>query len=276
MADNRRRTFVTAMHRHKAFTESRKFLEATLIELDESLEKTKSDFAKFTEEHLAYVATVSYEEFKKEDKFFEQIDQMYHATTIEFRKRIAEIERRELISRAELLRTSAEITTQLENSADRNRNEDDGADELNLNFDAGVSMEPDSSSEDKSNNEEIRHQNRFFGPQSQVVVNQPLDLRERPSNLRERLGPRAQRNNLICNNCSRSHPMSHCPRFLALTVLERWRRVRSIRVCQNCFTPIHMLSHPREHRCRRRNCRCGRFHNTLLCHTNTRNRADER
>lgn len=66
---------------------------------------------------------------------------------------------------------------------------------------------------------------------------------------------------IVCNNCGGNHQMRKCEKFLRLKRGERWQRVHAVRVCPNCF----MMLFDRRHNCREGPCKCGQWHNSLLC-----------
>lgn len=68
-----------------------------------------------------------------------------------------------------------------------------------------------------------------------------------------------------CNNCQCMHVMKDCPQLLRLSKDERWKRVRQLNVCQNCFMILYRG--PGRHRCQFGNCKlCNEFHNSRLCY----------
>lgn len=73
-----------------------------------------------------------------------------------------------------------------------------------------------------------------------------------------------QKKVIVCNNCGGDHQMRKCEKFLKLNTSERWQRVNRVQVCPNCF----MTLYERRHRCHEGKCRCGQWHNSLLCAQN--------
>lgn len=69
---------------------------------------------------------------------------------------------------------------------------------------------------------------------------------------------------LVCNNCAGSHSMAHCAKFIARTINQRRQRVQELKLCKNCFIPSYYVKG--RHYCKSKRCKCGQFHNTLLCH----------
>lgn len=72
---------------------------------------------------------------------------------------------------------------------------------------------------------------------------------------------------VTCNNCQMPHPMFRCSRFQALTVKERYNRVRELGLCNNCFSANHRAGSLscKAGPCKR--CDKGQNHNALLCYT---------
>lgn len=64
-----------------------------------------------------------------------------------------------------------------------------------------------------------------------------------------------------CGICGAEHQLFNCSTFRKLPLEERWKRVRQIRVCENCLRPKCIAD-----KCKLGPCRdCGSKHNGLLC-----------
>lgn len=63
-----------------------------------------------------------------------------------------------------------------------------------------------------------------------------------------------------CPNCSDTHYINQCPRFLTLNAESRIRLIKRLRLCLNCFGTNHMIQNCRATRCRT----CKGKHHTLL------------
>lgn len=68
---------------------------------------------------------------------------------------------------------------------------------------------------------------------------------------------------LKCYYCQGSHPMSNCKAFESMSILTRRREVDRLNLCRNCFAPS--LSRGGSHQCTMGPCRCGSYHNRLVC-----------
>lgn len=65
-----------------------------------------------------------------------------------------------------------------------------------------------------------------------------------------------------CPHCGAQHPLYGCGQFVALSVEQRFNRIKGSNLCFNCLKPGHSTR-----ACPSRSCRrCpGKKHNTLLC-----------
>lgn len=64
----------------------------------------------------------------------------------------------------------------------------------------------------------------------------------------------------ICFNCKGEHSLFYCPDFLKLSIKDRIAKVKSLKLCLNCFRKNHI---PRD--CTWSGCKtCGNKHNTVL------------
>lgn len=84
------------------------------------------------------------------------------------------------------------------------------------------------------------------------------EIKEKQNEIRKK---EKEEKKIMCHNCGANHKMLECPKFLNLSIVERWQRVKKVHVCQNCF----MCIFDRKHKCPAGLCWCGGFHNSLLC-----------
>lgn len=67
-------------------------------------------------------------------------------------------------------------------------------------------------------------------------------------------------NQIMCNYCKKGHTIYNCQEFLKLPIDERWKKVKSLKLCSNCLR----IGHSKE-TCSIGSCRkCRNRHNTLL------------
>lgn len=89
------------------------------------------------------------------------------------------------------------------------------------------------------------------------------------ANMRSNKGRAAQTNqnkNLApCLQCEGIHALNRCPRFLALNVLQRKRRVRELNLCRNCSHSGYEVVDCESGPCKL--CPNDVKHNSVLCHT---------
>ena len=68
----------------------------------------------------------------------------------------------------------------------------------------------------------------------------------------------------LCLYCQGMHFIFQCSKFVALSVDEKYREVRKLKICSNCLRPGHF-----KNECKSGNCKiCSRDHNTLLHNNN--------
>lgn len=249
MADNRRKTHENAVYRMKDFIDSRKFLESDLATLNQKKEMLETSYANFIEEHLLYVRFISKDQFQQEDKHLEMVESIYQELCIDLRRQIKQLEEYDVIYRQNQIQTATN-ETKSESSKKKcdigKKEEEEGEIEP---------MEADSSSEGTIHEKAV---------ESVVVVQHNTQTgRQHGIDLRERLNERHRRRSSIeCHNCSGPHRMFDCGRFLRLSILQRRMRVNQLNLCKNCFMKKQRT---RIHRCQAGPCKCGKFHNALLC-----------
>lgn len=231
-SENRRKTFANQIERCNRFLESNDFSECRTTELKERLDMVKTAFAHFSEEHLKLVQWVASETFKEHDIYFASIESTYQSAVMKFNRRINELETQDVIQRHE--------------PTQRNEQHHD------------VPIE-----------EENAH-NRNSRIQSVVVpIGEMHDLRERlmsRTNTNTHTNSHTNSRRVTCYSCGEYHPLNKCPYFLRHSINSRIARIRELGLCENCLVPTNRHD---QHRCSRRHtkpCRCGRWHNTLLCH----------
>lgn len=65
---------------------------------------------------------------------------------------------------------------------------------------------------------------------------------------------------VLCTYCKQRHLIYVCEKFLQLTINDRWKKVREMKLCANCLSFGHFSS-----MCKKGNCKkCSKRHNTLL------------
>lgn len=254
MSENRRLTHEKAVRRIKEFVETRKFVEADLATLKQKKECLDKSYADFVDEHLKFIHFVSKETLKSEDQHLETIEHMYQETCIEIRRQIDYWEECIDTYRNKAIQSSSEKTKRVSESkeitankkGDRENEKEDGEIET---------LEADSSSEGTAQENSMR---------STVVVQRNANTNRRPQReLQVRVEyRRPHRNRMQCHNCGGAHRMFDCRHFLRLSVLNRRVRVSELNLCENC---LMKREHTRIHRCQAGACKCGKFHNSLLC-----------
>ncbi|XP_065204000.1 uncharacterized protein LOC135834091 [Planococcus citri] len=63
-----------------------------------------------------------------------------------------------------------------------------------------------------------------------------------------------------CPCCNQIHPLYQCANFKALSIADRYKKVRDERLCVNCFSKGHYAAQCRSIHCRQ----CNKLHHTLL------------
>lgn len=240
----------------------------------------KESFARFTEEHYKVVQDIPSDLYADQERIFCITENEYHTAIIKLRSRVAELETIECVHRTETNETTHVKTHEKTETPKRTPRRYFVEEAMVIDH-----SQPDSSSDERSFNETGQLP-------SQVGAAETSGLRQ---DLREHLNrQRAEATNtteraeasgrtetnagrsmlmhmsnttgsaetnesptLVCNNCTRNHPMFKCIRFLRLSIPERHIRVKRLDVCRNCFAPMYLERGP--HRCRAGSCRrCGR------------------
>jgi len=80
------------------------------------------------------------------------------------------------------------------------------------------------------------------------------------SNSHEKRDNKHFQRKFACYHCSQNHSIYKCPEFLSLTLPEKWERVKSLNLCENCLQKGHTISQCKSGPCRR----CSENHNSLL------------
>ncbi|XP_018575579.1 uncharacterized protein LOC108914291 [Anoplophora glabripennis] len=73
-------------------------------------------------------------------------------------------------------------------------------------------------------------------------------------------------NKSSCALCNNEHTIQNCPKFLALSSVEKYQEARRLRLCVNCLRDNHITKHCKALKCRK----CGKAHNTLLHFENSK------
>lgn len=68
-----------------------------------------------------------------------------------------------------------------------------------------------------------------------------------------------------CFKCDGSHPIYRCPDVLSKTLSDRFKIVRSMKLCQNCLCPNHESGSKQCKFGPCKHCRIGEYHNSILC-----------
>lgn len=78
-------------------------------------------------------------------------------------------------------------------------------------------------------------------------------------------GSKQNSGNIKCYKCSGPHPIYRCTDVLSKSVNDRYKIIRSLKLCQNCLTPGHEsgTAHCKFDACK--HCRKGEYHNSILC-----------
>lgn len=229
---NRRQMHINAVKRNYDFAKTAQFRDDCADTVEERWNLLKISYVQFLEEHKALVEKWPADRMQQHDVIAEYIEQIYVQTSSCFRKRIAEL--KNMVKSADLPMKRAESPKRrvvlVQNSDEK---DDVRADRKN----------------GKANEKKVR------SVVSKVPNKSQGDLRDRANTCRER-------NKLNCHLCGRSHPLAKCGRFIEKSIEGRKRTVDRLRLCRNCFAP---KSKTQRHRCRAGPCKCGKYHNTLLC-----------
>lgn len=271
-----RDTYIHMLDRQRAFVNTtHQFKIAPKDELMIRKERVEEAFVKYAEAHHKLIENLEGDELQNAYVHFATWDETYMRLKIELNRRINEVEAEEMVKKPK--NQSAESEEKKERAIQREkpilesvRENDwnrvlyvDGTQRyLPLTKRAYVDV---SSSEEEEEQCDSTSEN-YTVPAKMVKSDLRVKINEKTAQIKkieEQIKERKDSDTvkIVCNNCGGAHKMHQCEKFLARNITERWRRVREVRVCQNCFMPTN----DRTHRCQARPCKCGQRHNSLLC-----------
>lgn len=302
---NDRLTYSNQINRVRVFVQSTEFLRADLVILEHRKQRLEEAFANFTEAHRNVVKDVKPADFPWEDQEFAKVDEIYSRLIIDFNRRIKTVEIDEHLERLEQKDEEKQTAKKrkakpiLEFVREKEQNKvlycDGTKQYVPLNKRAYMVFSSDEEeeeaesekkddektydelSDDDDDSEKSENSNKRTVRSAVVEIDLREKIIEKAAQIEQikseinkkksEMKPNANEKEsapkrvIVCNNCGGNHQMRKCEKFLRLKKGERWRRVQAIRVCPNCF----MVLFDRRHNCREGPCKCGQWHNSLLC-----------
>lgn len=228
MMQNRRRTHVESLYRMQDEIESSEFLNFDETTLKMKMEFFEKAYKDFTLEHQTYVSYLTSNDFEKHNKFFADVEAVYQSTLIVMRKRLYELEALSYAMHCGVI-------------------------------DAPVQKTQQPTSERK----ETTVASTVIRPSS-TDLRAKLKVKAKKERKELWYSNRNISKRLTCHNCGRNHKIFECVSFLKRSINERITRVHQLKLCRNCFSPLH----GKKHKCASGPCeRCdvGARHNSLLC-----------
>lgn len=87
-AQNRRRTYMNAIERAKAWINTHEFVESPAIRIQEAIDDLRISFKRFEDEHQSLISWIDSEEFSKQDEIYARVQSSFQKTIVAYKQRI--------------------------------------------------------------------------------------------------------------------------------------------------------------------------------------------